>query len=146
MTKLSKNPLTRFKQQLNLQNPRDAPLSSLNQIRKNIKAVLPTLPTAPPRQGYETSGIKIPTFFGPVPATIKPWINSIQDGLANFMLSSSKAISANSNPYTAVTEVPLPLPVPTYLPISKDSEFSTGFQIFVQYIAAMVGIALVLAI
>jgi hypothetical protein len=144
VTELSKNPLTRFKQQLKLMYPANAKLPSLNQLRKNINGVLPTLPTAPPRKGYANPGVKIPTYFGTIPVITKPWLKSIQDGLEEFMSSSAKAISSNSNPYTTVTEVPLPLPVPTYLPISKESEFSAGFQILVQYIAAMVGVALIL--
>ena len=155
ITKLSKNPLTRLKQQLNLPNPS---LPSLNQIRENIKSVLPTFATshtAPPRLGYGNSGLQIPTVLGTVlpgiipPGTKKPWLlYSISNSLVSLMSSSSKAASTNpkSNPYTSVTEAPLPLPVPTYLPISKNSEFSAGFQILVQYIAAMVGFALILAI
>ena len=46
-----------------------------------------------------------------------------------------------------VTPVPVPeFPVPTYLPINRDSEFPAGFQVLVQYIAAIVGMALILAI
>ena len=46
-----------------------------------------------------------------------------------------------------VTAVPVPeFPVPTYLPINRDSEFPAGFQVLVQYIAAIVGMALILAI
>ena len=46
-----------------------------------------------------------------------------------------------------VTPVPVPeFPVPTYLPINLDSEFPAGFQVLVQYIAAIVGMALILAI
>ena len=159
---LSKNPLTRLKQQLKLPNPADAPLPSLNKIRENIKSVLPSLPTipsAPPRTGSSSGGFKIPTIFGTIaPSILSPQSNepgllhSITDGLVNIMsqTSSSKANSASysqpSNSYSEVTEKTPPLPVPTYLPISKTSEFSAGFQILVQYIAAMVGIALILAI
>ena len=47
----------------------------------------------------------------------------------------------------SVTPVPVPeFPVPTYLPINRDSEFPAGFQVLVQYIAAIVGMALILAI
>ena len=46
-----------------------------------------------------------------------------------------------------MTPVPVPeFPVPTYLPINRDSEFPAGFQVLVQYIAAIVGMALILAI
>ena len=169
VTKLSKNPLTRLKQQLKLPNPADAGLPSLNEIRQNIKNVLPTfptfptmpsLPTAPPRQGYGNSGNsglklpKLPTLFGTVvpgilkPGTRKPWLlHSLSDSLASLLSPPASSPPASySGGVAPVTEASLPLPVPTYLPISKDSEFSSGFQILVQYIFAMVGIALILAI
>ena len=161
VTKLSKNPLTRLKQQLNLPNPAGASLPSLNDIRENIKNVLPTfptIPTAPPRQGYGNSGntgFKIPTFLGTIvpgiisPGTRKPWLlHSLTDRLMSLISPPSAGVSTsqNSPAYAAVTEAPFPLSVPTYLPISKKSEFSEGFQILVQYIFAMVGIALILAI
>jgi len=169
VTKLSKNPLTRLKQQLNIPNPADAALPSFNEIRQNIKNVLPTFPTlptiptfptAPPRQGYGNSGNsglklpKIPTILGTVvpgilrPGTRKPWLlHSLSDSLVSLLSPPASSPPATySGAAAAVTEAPLPLPVPTYLPISKDSEFSSGFQILVQYIFAMVGIALILAI
>jgi len=166
--KLSNNPLTRFKQQLNLPIPADAHLPSLNQIHRDIKSVLPrlpalpklpTFPRAPPRQGNEQYGIKIPTYFGNIiPGTRKPFLQKIKDSLLSLIPTPPKvskpvtyAAVTTAAPYAdtavaTVTEIPLPLPVPTYLPINKESEFSTGFQILIQYIAAMVGIALVLAI
>ena len=48
-------------------------------------------------------------------------------------------------PVSGSTVAPI-VPVPTYLPINRDSRMSEGFQILVQYIAAMVGVAIVLAI
>ena len=130
---LSENPLTRLKQQLT--NP-------LAQLGANIRRALPTVPTIPPRQGYATPGINIPTYFGSFPVTIRSPVKKVQ----TFLSQSAKAISSKHNPYNPVTQVPLPLPVPTYLPISRSSEFSAGFQILVQYIVAMVGVAIILII
>merc|ERR1712209_127440 len=46
----------------------------------------------------------------------------------------------------SATDKPVPLAVPTLLPITKSAELSPGFQLLVQYVAAIVGFAFILAI
>ena len=46
----------------------------------------------------------------------------------------------------SATDKPVPLAVPTLLPITKSAELSPGFQLLVQYVAAIVGFAFILSI
>ena len=62
---------------------------------------------------------------------------------------TSYQTSAYQTPYDsseAVTASPVPLSIPTYLPVRKNGEFSAGFQVLMQYVVAMIGVAMVLAI
>ena len=61
---------------------------------------------------------------------------------------ASQPYNQEPSPYgeEAVTDAPIPVPVPTLLPLTSKSEFSPGFQLLVQYVAAMVGMAFILAI
>ena len=82
------------------------------------------------------------------------WFKKGKDAVISSTTGGYNAPALTSQTYTqdspsygeeAVTDAPIPVPVPTLLPISK-SEFSPGFQLLVQYVAAMVGMAFILAI
>ena len=60
--------------------------------------------------------------------------------------TSAYQTSYASSSSETVTASPIPVPIPTYLPVRKDGEFSAGFQVLMQYVVAMVGVAIVLAI
>ena len=116
-----------------------APASGYNQ---------PTTGYSQPSTGYNqpTSGYSQPTSGYSQPTTGYNQPSSGYNTPASPPSSYGAPTSAEYHHNTAVTPVPAPLAVPTYLPIYNDYDYSPGFQILLQYIAAMVGVALVLAI
>ena len=127
-------------------------LPSLSSMRKQIKSAL-GLPETLTVKSSESS----PGLLDNLETVTKQKLQSVNLALKNFV-SNSKEMLNKPSPYKSpeyqtsydstveVTESPIPLPVPTYLPVRKSGEFSAGFQVLMQYIVAMIGVAMVLAI
>lgn len=127
-------------------------LPSLSSVRKQIKSALGLPETLTVKSSEPGSGLLDVT---------KQKLQSVNLALRNFVSNSKDILNKPSPPTSAyqspeyqtsydstqaVTEIPIPLPVPTYLPVRKSGEFSAGFQVLMQYVVAMIGVAMVLAI
>ena len=92
-------------------------------------------PSQPSSSYHEPSEPSVPSYHQPSPP-----VSSYGHGH-----HSEESISY---PSESVTSVPSIIPVPTYMPINRDllSQVPAGFQVLLQYIVAIVGMALILAI
>ena len=133
-------------------------LPSLSSVRKQIKSALGLPETLTVKSSESGSGL-----LDNLETVTKQKLQSVNLALRNFVSNSKEILNKPSPPAPApayqspeyqtsydstqtVTETPIPLPVPTYLPVRKSGEFSAGFQVLMQYIVAMIGVAMVLAI
>ena len=128
-------------------------LPSISSVRKQIKSALGLPETLSVKSSQSGPGL-----LDNLETVTKQKLQSVNLALRNFVSTSKEMLnkpppSHQSPEYqtsydgtVAVTEKPIPLPVPTYLPVRKSGEFSAGFQVLMQYIVAMIGVAMVLAI
>ena len=125
-------------------------LPSLSSMRKQIKSALGLPETL-------TASEPGPGLLDNLESVTKERLQSVNLALRKFVSNSkemlnkppqyqSSAYQTSYDSTAAVTEIPIPLPVPTYLPVRKSGEFSAGFQVLMQYVVAMIGVAVVLAI
>ena len=125
-------------------------LPSLSSMRKQIKSALGLPETL-------TSSEPGPGLLDNLETVTKQRLQSANLALRNLVSKSkemlnkpsqyqSPAYQTSYDSTAAVTEMPIPLPVPTYLPVRKSGDFSAGFQVLMQYVVAMIGVAMVLAI
>ena len=141
-------------------------LPSMSRMRYEIKAALglpQTLtslsPSADPDPGPG------PGILDNLESLTNQKLKRVNQALKNFISNSNEILklkteqtSSYQTPYQTsayqtsydssekVTPSPIPVPIPTYLPVRKNGEFSAGFQVLMQYVAAMVGVAMVLLI
>ena len=135
-------------------------LPSLSSVRKQIKSALGLPETLTVKSSESGSGL-----LDNLETVTKQKLQSVNLALSNFVANSKDILNKPPPPPSyhspeyqtsyqtsydstvAVTEIPIPLlPVPTYLPVRKSGEFSAGFQVLMQYVVAMIGVAMVLAI
>ena len=147
-------------------------LPSINSMRRQIKSAL-GLPQSLSSLSFSTKSDEQNSdedtggIFDNLESLTKQKLQRVNQSLRNFITNSNKILkakteteqtpqyqtsyqsSAYQTSYSSsetVTASPIPVPVPTYLPVRKSGEFSAGFQVLMQYVVAMIGVAVVLAI
>ena len=145
-------------------------LPSLGRVRYEIKSALglpQTLTSLSRASQPHTDPDPSPGLLQNLESLTNQKLKGVNQVLKNFISNSREILksktekaSPDKNPYKTpayqtsyassssetVTASPIPVPIPTYLPVRKDGEFSAGFQVLMQYVVAMVGVAIVLAI